>query len=82
MSHLDPIAYTYEADHHCESCAEKRFGRNERGFVAEDSIDSEGNTVGAVFQWDEWWANDVYEGRTHAVLACGTCGEIIEDLDL
>lgn len=25
MSHLDPIAYTYEADHHCESCAERGF---------------------------------------------------------
>jgi len=27
MSHLDPIAYTYEADYHCPSCTEVRFGR-------------------------------------------------------
>jgi hypothetical protein len=82
MSSTDPIAYVYEADHHCESCTEARFGRSESGFVAEGATDSEGNEVGALFSWDEWYANDVYEGNPRAVLACGTCGEIIEEIDL
>jgi hypothetical protein len=70
------IAYTYEADHHCEACTAARFGPECEG------IDGEGNEVGAVAPWDEWYANDVYEGNATATLACGTCGEIIEEIQL
>lgn len=66
---LVPIAYVYEADTHCPPCAEKRFGRSERGFIAEHSQDSEGNPVGAYFPWN--WEGDL--------LACGTCHEVIRD---
>ena len=39
MGTHDPIAYTYEADTHCPACAEQRFGRSARGFIAEDATD-------------------------------------------
>jgi len=70
----DPIAYTYEADTHCPGCTEERFGRGARGFIAEDATDSEGNPVGVIAPWDEWY--NVGEGNQ--TLACGTCGEVIE----
>lgn len=71
MSHLDPIAYTYEADTHCPACAKARFGRSEAGFIAEDCEDSEGNPVGVIAPWDEV--------DPAAGLYCGTCGqEIVE----
>ena len=78
----DPIAYTYEADYHCPDCAFKRFGRDDNGFVPEDAKDSEGNPVGAVSPWEEWYDNDLYEGNSYAVLGCSDCGEIIEEIDL
>jgi hypothetical protein len=46
------------------------------------AVDSEGNEVGAVSPWDDWYANDLYDGKTSAVLVCGTCGEVIEEVDL
>ena len=64
MGHLEPIGYTYEADVHCPHCAEKRFGRSADGFIAEESIDSEGNPVGAIFSWDELSEEGEY---------CGDC---------
>jgi hypothetical protein len=76
----DPIAYVYEADYHCESCAEARFGRDEDGWIS--GTDSEGNEVGIVSPWDEWYANEVYEGKTEAALYCGTCGGLIDEVDL
>lgn len=76
----DPIAYVYDADYHCESCAEKAFGRDEHGDIT--GTDSEGNEVSVIAPWDEWCANDLYEGNETATLACGTCGEIIEEVDL
>lgn len=75
-----PIAYVYEADYHCPRCALERFGRDEHGDIT--GVDGEGNEVGALAPWDEWHANDIYEGRKEAILACGTCGEVIERLDL
>lgn len=77
MSH-QPIAYTYEADHHCPECAEARFGRCACGQVAcwgdrdecgdtKPAQDSEGNDVGAVAPWDECLCG----------MTCGTCGEEI-----
>jgi len=70
----DPIAYTYEADHHCPGCAFAAFGRDEHGFVPEDAVDSEGNPIGAVAPWDEWY--EIGEGNQ--TLVCGTCGGVIE----
>ena len=75
-----PIAYTYEADHHCERCAEQRFGRDEHGDIT--GTDAEGNEVGALFSTDEWYANELYEGAAKATLGCGTCGEVIEEREL
>lgn len=67
MTH-EPIAYTYEADTHCETCAEARFGRSPGGMIT--GIDREGNAVGALFSWDEWTdTNDRCQ-----VLPCGDCG--------
>ena len=66
MSH-HPIAYTFEADYHCPDCTEARFGRCACGFIAcpgggprctHPSLpieDNEGNEVGVVAPWDEWW---------------------------
>lgn len=76
----DPIAYTYEADHHCETCAEARFGRDEHGEIT--GTDNEGNEVGAMAPWDEWYANEVYMGEILATLVCGTCLGVIEELEL
>jgi hypothetical protein len=81
----DPIAYTYDADYHCPECAEARFGRSvDRfifgrsvdGFIAEGSEDSEGNPVGIVSPWDEWW--EPSEDSCQA-LACGDCGAILDN---
>lgn len=63
-----PIAYTYEADHHCEACAFERFGRAPDGYII--GIDGESNAVGAVAPWDEWWEPSE---RRCQLLACGDC---------
>jgi hypothetical protein len=72
-----PIAYTYEADHHCPACARARFGADEHGFPPESARDGEGNPVGAVFSWDEW--QNIGEGSQ--TLACGTCGAILDEYE-
>jgi hypothetical protein len=77
MSTHAPIAYTYEADTHCPDCAEKRFGLSPRGFIAEDATDGEGNSVGVIAPWDEWY--NIGEG--FQTLSCGTCGVVIETHD-
>lgn len=70
----DPIAYTYDADVHCEGCSAARFGYDRHGFIT--GIDSEGNEVGAIAPWDEWWEPSIDGPQT---LVCGTClGEIDE----
>lgn len=76
MGHLDPIAYTYEADYHCIACSLKRFGEDELGFVPADATDNEGNCVGALFPWDEWY--DYYSDSCE-VLVCGDCGYEIDN---
>ena len=63
----EPIAYTFEADYHCKDCTIERFGSTE-------GVDREGNQVGAVAPWDEWF--DIGEGDQ--TLACGDCHEVIE----
>jgi hypothetical protein len=91
MGHLDPIAYTYEADYHCPGCTEARFGVCDCGFIACPGggpgcsvpplpiEDSEGNQVGVVAPWDEWW--NVGEDQCDT-LACGTCGGITDNAHL
>lgn len=80
MGSHDPIAYTYEADHHCPPCAEKRFGRTDDGFIAgqnadgSESIDSEGNPVGIIAPWDEWCSGE----PGCETLVCGDCGGVID----
>ena len=74
----DPVVYTYEADYHCEERAAERFGFDAHGFIT--GTDTEGNEVGIVAPWDEWY--DAYEGNDHATLACGTCGAVIDELEL
>lgn len=78
---MQPLAYTYEADHHCRECTIERFGGS-GNFIAEGAIDNEGNMVGALFSWDEWYANDIFEGNSEAVLNCGTCHSEIDRIDL
>lgn len=67
MGKYDPIAYTYEADYHCEDCAEKAHGRDEHGDIV-------GEEVGAVAPWDEWY--NIGEGNQ--TMICGTCHKEIE----
>ena len=73
------LCYTYEADVHCASCAFARFGDM---LDRDDAIDGEGNPVHAMLDGEEWYANDVFEGNDTATLGCGTCGEVIEEIDL
>jgi hypothetical protein len=69
MSHLDPIAYTYEADTHCPACAIARFGTEDgRPWPPEDAEDREGNPVGAVFPWDDE-PDGLYCGTCHGTIA-------------
>lgn len=68
MKAYDIIAYTYDADIHCEACADKQFGKklyNEKN----PPTDSEGNEVHPVFASDEI-TDDT---------CCGTCHCIILD---
>lgn len=44
--------------------------------------DSENNPIHAMLDNEEWYANDIYEGNSKATLVCGTCGEVIEEMDL
>jgi hypothetical protein len=74
--HLEPIAYTYEADYHCPGCAVARFGADVNGYAAGDVDRWEGNPVGAVFPWDEWLPCDDAGAQT---LACGTCGAVLDE---
>jgi hypothetical protein len=66
---MEPIAYTYEASEHCTDCATARFGEDTNGYVPEIAQDSEGNTVGAVF--------DPFEERD---MVCGTCHDLINKI--
>jgi hypothetical protein len=64
------LCYTYEADHHCEACTDKRFPG-----IPEDAVDNEGNVIGAVFSWDEW-----HQGTGEdETLACSDCGGVLDE---
>ncbi len=71
-----PISYTYEADHHCPFDTIERFGKDRDGYPPEDARDNEGNPLGAVSPWDEWWEPSEISVQ---VLACADCGR---ELDL
>lgn len=76
----DPIAYTYEADYHCPRCAESRFGSDSHGWIAvtpdgDAALDNEGNPVGVLAPWDEWYDYDLPGTQ---VLTCGTCAREID----
>lgn len=79
---MNVIAYTYDADYHCPACAEERFRGITHGLEPSDFQDSEGNPPHPLFDTDEWFANDIYEGNSKATLYCGDCHEIIEELEL
>lgn len=103
------IGYTYNADHHCESCTlayaravpyseyvwnppnSRKMGRyrdediqvspNQPGIINLAKAirlgvirDSENNAIHPMFDTDEWYANDIYEGKKSATLNCGDCG--------
>ena len=61
------VAYTYEADYHCPSCAHKRFGA---ALVDEEKppVDSEGNEVKPLF------VSEVEE-----TIHCGDCLQLVYD---
>jgi hypothetical protein len=78
-----PIAYTYEADYHCPYCAMKRWGACPDGFIGcpdepHRQVDSEGNDIGVLWTWDEWWDTD---GEFPQYLVCGTCLAEIDSVD-
>ena len=67
MKHWEIVGYTYDADAHCVTCAEERFGPQ----VHDDEQppeDSEGNEIHPMFAGDEYSS----EGEH-----CGDCGEEI-----
>lgn len=63
------LCYTYDADYYCAVCAKAQFGTDDHGFVPEDAKDSEGNKIGAVFTWDEWYNFDEGEQQIN----CADC---------
>ena len=60
------VGYTYEADHHCPTCAEERFGPKVHDDIT-PPVDREGNEVGAVLSTSEFFES----------VHCGDCGELI-----
>ena len=71
----DPIAYVYEADVHCLNCGEDSFGIGEFGFA--EGTDREGNEVGVIPPWGEWWEPTETGVQT---LTCGTCQKLIASI--
>jgi len=79
MNAADVLCYTYDTDYHCTPCAIKRFGEQPGSpilhpWIADESIDSEGNTPAPVFGDAEWYdtADD-----TRQELRCGDCDNVI-----
>lgn len=86
---MDVLCYTYDADHHCVECTKKYIHEwfcpdSAKMFYNGDTQleDGEGNPIRAMLDNEEWYANDIYDGNTKATLTCGTCGELIEEVDL
>jgi hypothetical protein len=75
----NPIAYAFDADTHCPSCTTARFGVEPgRSWPPEDARDSEGDSIGAIFPWDEWH-EPADNGRF--TLTCATCSGVIDSCD-
>jgi hypothetical protein len=62
-----------------------RYGHNTQGIIdlskaVELGIirDSEGNPIHAMFDNDEWYANNLYEGKKTATLNCSDCGKELD----
>lgn len=69
------IGYTYDADYHCVACTTRQFGAKlDHPQLVGKALDSEGNEVHPLFDTDEWWANDTFEGNSFATLNCSECG--------
>ena len=64
---MNVLAYTYEADHHCEACAYARFGRNDQGDIV--GVDDEGNEIGP------WFEDESIDYPAH----CGECHVFLEN---
>ena len=80
MNAADVLCYTYEADYHCTPCAIKRFGEQPGSpilhpWIADDSIDSDGNTPAPVFGDSEWWNREESMPQN---LHCSDCNEVID----
>jgi hypothetical protein len=60
-------AYSYDAALHCPDCAYDRFGD---GYNEADTVDSEGNSLGVVFDTDEI-GTDSEDGKEY----CDDCHE-------
>lgn len=70
MTNHDPIAYAYDADVHCPECAAERFGDKLDDPKTEDS---EGNTLGVMFSWDEGSERGTYCGDCSAEISAPWC---------
>lgn len=75
---LDPIAYSYEAAHHCPVCTARRFGVDNDGWIPESATDGEGNPVRILTLWDEWYDAESDEPQT---LVCDDCGGTIDEYE-
>jgi hypothetical protein len=89
MGKYDPIAYTFDADYHCPGCTYKAFGACDGtcnaafcSWVAcsadkhddyKSPRDSEGNEIGAVAPWEEWWDPGFDECEALICACCGGC---------
>lgn len=83
------IAYAYEADIHCPSCARARFGVNpdsdsytpsesDSNYIPFNVKDNEGNTIHPVFSTDETPA-DIKPENGGYDLCCGDCFVMIRE---
>jgi len=73
------LAFTYSADHYCDDCLTKKVnpsGRTDSCPAWWECRDSEGNMVGAVYDYDEWWEPSITDEIQY--LACGDCEEILD----
>ena len=67
------LAYLYDGGIHCVECAERRFGREEELTA---SRDTDGQPVGELEVWDEWWDATL---PLCQFLDCSTCGARIDE---
>lgn len=73
---MSVIAFTYDAAVHCIWCARDRFGDD--GLADRETVDSEGNEIGAISQWDETCA-DYSAADGGGDFSCDDCGHVIRE---